>query len=251
VQNLVSAEDPAGGKILANQIATDEGRNVTPQNAPQFAKAVASEAQVVAESFKGGDGVERLRVKVHVPMVPDHLKRRSRQYVSDVRTFCDKYELDIAMVMALIHTESYFNPVARSHAPAYGLMQLVPRSGGREAYRYVFGVDKQPSPSYLYTPKNNIQLGIAYLHKIRTNEFKNVRDSQSALYCIICAYNTGPGNVAKAFTGKMNVDAAVNRINQMQSEAVYNHLVRNLPYKETRDYIQRIYDRAGNYVALR
>ena len=55
---------------------------------------------------------------------------------------------DPPVVFAVIHTESYYNPKARSGAPAYGLMQLVPTSGGRAAYRYVYKKDQVLPPSY-------------------------------------------------------------------------------------------------------
>lgn len=248
---IVTSEDASSRVILKEQLKTEKGQTVTKKNAQTFAKEAAATAIIVNRKFKGKDGVERLRVKVRVLMVPDHLQRRANNYLSDVREFCNQYDFDIAMVMALIHTESYFNPRAKSKAPAYGLMQLVPKSGGREAYKYVFNKDKAPSPSYLYVPRNNIQLGIAYLAKLRRSYFKDVKNSQNALYCIICAYNTGPGNVAKGIVRSSSIKKAVERINMMSPDELFRKLVRDLPYKETRDYIKKVKERTPNYVAWR
>ena len=55
-------------------------------------------------------------------------------------------------------------------------MQLVPSSGARDAYRYVYKKDKVLKKGFLYKPKNNIELGCAYLAKIRYDYFKSVRD---------------------------------------------------------------------------
>ena len=41
-------------------------------------------------------------------------------------------------------------------------MQLVPTSGGREAYRKAKGQDVAPSRDYLFDPANNVELGTAY-----------------------------------------------------------------------------------------
>ncbi len=192
VKELVLEDDGSGKAILSEQVSTSDGKEVTNRNVAKFAQEVAVKAEAITPYAGGEDKIERMIVTVRIPMVPDHLRKRAEIYLPVVRSYCDKYDLDIAMVMALIHTESYFNPKAKSNAPAFGLMQLVPKSGGKEAYKYVFGKDQAPGIYYLYNPENNIQLGAAYLRKMRTTEFKNVTDSQNALYCIICAYNTGP-----------------------------------------------------------
>jgi membrane-bound lytic murein transglycosylase C len=65
---------------------------------------------------------------------------------------------------------------------------------------------------------------------------------------VIAAYNTGSGNVAKAF-GEKSVSSAVKKINSMSSEQVYQHLIKNLPYKETRNYLKKVNDRMKTYHA--
>ncbi|HKK50275.1 MAG TPA: transglycosylase, partial [Myxococcota bacterium] len=60
-------------------------------------------------------------------------------------------------------------------------------------------------------------------------------------------YNTGHGNVFKAFTGRMRPKAAFARINRMSPTEVYEHLVRNLPYAETRRYLPKVVSRLSRY----
>ena len=57
-------------------------------------------------------------------------------------------------------------------------------------------------------------------------------------YCVISAYNTGAGNVLRAFSADRV--AAVNRINSMQPPAVFEQLRRHLPYTETRRYLVKV-----------
>lgn len=251
VLTQASAVVAEGISVLKDMLTTTTGEIVNNINVKSFSKDVAEKAKVEDKSFVGKDGVERLRITVQIPMVPNHLRERAERYLPDVREFCAEYKLDVAMIMALIHTESYFNPKAKSNAPAYGLMQLVPRSGGLDANRYVHNKNEQPSVNFLYKPRNNIQLGTGYLRKMRTAEFKDVKDSQNVLYCIICAYNTGPGNVSKAITGNTNLSKAIPEINKMTPEQLYAKLIKDLPYEETQSYIKKVTERSANYVEWR
>ncbi len=111
-------------------------------------------------------------------------------------------------------------------------MQLVPSSGGREAYRKAKGKDVAPSRDYLFDPANNVELGTAYLNVLMFNQLEAVAHNVSREYCVIAAYNTGPSNVFRTFSRDRT--AAVNQINGLQPAGVYDQLRQNLPYQETR-----------------
>ena len=96
-------------------------------------------------------------------------------------------------------------------------------------------------------PTKNIELGCAYISKVRHVYFKSVSNDESAYYCTIAAYNTGAGNVARSFTGKTKLKPAVKAVNSKSPKGVYKHLKRNLPHKETRDYLVRVTDRISYY----
>jgi len=102
-----------------------------------------------------------LTIVIHFQLVRNLLEGRARQYHPIVLANAQKFNLDPALIMAMIHTESAFNPKARSHASAYGLMQLVPHTAGREAYQRVYGQRRELTPQYLFDPHNNIELGTA------------------------------------------------------------------------------------------
>jgi len=245
---LDQAPRPLGQRpVLENQLAGTDGNPVDAGNARQFAAEVVSRQRVSRTPVESGDGVTRIKLSVAVPLVPRHLRVRAERYLESVTTFARRYDLDTRVVLAVIHTESYFNPKARSHVPAYGLMQLVPGYGGKDAYQYVYGQSSLPTPNYLYDPRNNIELGCAYLNLVMTRYLEPITNDLSRLYCAICAYNTGAGNVSRAFTGGTRVKAAADVINGMAPDAVLARLERELPYQETRDYIAKILDRVKYY----
>jgi len=89
-----------------------------------------------------------------------------------------KYDVDPALVVAVIEQESRFKPGARSHMGARGLMQLMPRTG-----RWMGARD-------LYNPEQNVDAGVRYI-KYLDRRFKG------DLKQIIAAYNGGEGNVKR------------------------------------------------------
>ncbi len=233
--------------VLASQLANAEGDLVTVENAEAFSKEVVKAGGVTQEKVPSKDGTERIKATVIVPLVPNHLRVRAEEFVGLVREMSAKYHLDPRLVFAMIHTESFFNPKAKSPVPAYGLMQLVPTSGGRDAYNYVHKKDVVASPNFLYRPANNIELGCAYLDILLTRYFKKVQDIESRHYCAISAYNTGAGNVCRALTGGTKLKPAIQRINTMDPDDLLVTLKKDLPYEETRLYIAKILDRMKYY----
>ena len=101
-------------------------------------------------------------------------------YESIVRGHAENYDLDPALVAAVIYQESRFRPRATSPSGAIGLMQLLPetakgialRTGGRR-----FRV------ADLYDPEINIRYGSWYL--------RHLLDSYGDLRTALAAYNAG------------------------------------------------------------
>ena len=175
---------------------------------------------------------------VNFSMVANFQNKQAEKYRTVVSKFAAQHKVSPSLVYAVIRTESNFNPFAVSGAPAYGMMQLVPSSGGREAYRMVKGRDEMPSKEYLFDAQNNIELGTAYLGVLSSRQLDYVSNATSREYCVISAYNTGPSNVLKAFS--RDKVAAVNSINSLEPPGVYEKLRTGLPYEETRQYLVRV-----------
>jgi membrane-bound lytic murein transglycosylase C len=81
-----------------------------------------------------------------------------------VAEFAALNKIDQTLVFAIIESESAFNPMARSAVPAFGLMQIVPESAGRDVTKKLFGKERVLSPSYLYNSRQNIEAGTTYLN---------------------------------------------------------------------------------------
>lgn len=175
---------------------------------------------------------------VEFKMVADHLEKRAARYAHLVKRNAERFHVSRSLVFAVIKTESDFNPYAVSGAPAYGLMQLVPTSGGRDAYRNIKGTDHIPSRDYLFNAANNIELGTGYLSIISGKYLGRIRDPLAREYCTIAAYNTGAGNVLRTFSS--NRDKAVDIINGLSPARVYERLRKELKHAEARRYLYKV-----------
>lgn len=106
------------------------------------------------------------------------------RYEHIVRGHAENYELDPALVAAVIYEESKFRTDARSESGAIGLMQLLPatargiavRTGGSR-----FRVED------LYDPEVNVRYGCWYL--------RNLLRKYGSLETALAAYNGGQGNI--------------------------------------------------------
>ena len=134
---------------------------------------------------------------------------------SAIRREAAKHNIDPTWVSAEIRAESVFNPKARSHADARGLMQVLPSTGAGIAKR--LGLPWRGGES-LYEPEFNISLGTAYLRELE--------DKYGMTYTAIAAYNAGPAPVARRQSQRPEMDA--------------DFWIETVSYKETRDYVARI-----------
>jgi soluble lytic murein transglycosylase-like protein len=91
-----------------------------------------------------------------------------------------KHQVDISLIFAMIKQESNWKSNVVSHAGAIGIMQIMPSTG-----RSFCGLSKKQ----LYNPHLNLDCGIRYLKK-QLERFGSMK-------LALCAYNAGPGRVAK------------------------------------------------------
>lgn len=231
--------DPTLVASLGSKV--DNSKKVAGVSANAARQSLAQATTKVEKTSKGE--VTTVVVPLPASTVPD----RAQTYLPAVNKQAARWDVPPALVLAVMQTESAFNPMARSHIPAFGLMQIVPASAGRDATKHAWGSERLLQGQQLYNPETNIELGCAYLNLLDKRYLAAINNPQSRQYCVICAYNTGAGNVARTFSGTTSVAKAAPKINSMTPQQVYNHLQRNLPYQETRDYLVRVTSRMDNF----
>jgi membrane-bound lytic murein transglycosylase C len=129
--------------------------------------------------------------------------------------------------------------MATSTAGALGLMQLVPTTGGKDAYKFLTGKDEIPSNEYLLNSENNIKLGTIYIKIIQEKYLQGLKNKEKLYMATSTSYNAGIGTLRKSF--KKNF---IENINKISKDKLYNHL-RDKRYfvKEARDYVKKVKDR--------
>jgi soluble lytic murein transglycosylase len=136
-----------------------------------------------------------------------------------------RYGIDPYMACGLIRQESVFNPNAISRVGARGLMQIMPATGQLISKRQGNGAI---TAADLYNPVLNIKLGMNYLAQM-LGEFGRIEYAAAA-------YNAGPGRARAwiAARGSMDIE----------------DWIENIPFSETRGYVQGVLRYAANYQRL-
>jgi soluble lytic murein transglycosylase-like protein len=104
--------------------------------------------------------------------------RDSNEYDSLISEFSKKYQVDFALIKAIIRAESGFNPRAVSRKGAKGLMQLMPETASRV------------NVSNIFSPRENIEGGVRYFKYLLSLFDNDLRLS-------LAAYNAGENIVAQ------------------------------------------------------
>ncbi len=202
---------------------------------------------IVADKLKEVKFNNTLIYKMEIPFPPNALLVKAKLYKNTVKEQAKKQNLDEALIYAIIENESSFNPLAKSNAPAFGLMQIVPQTAGVDSYYAIYGQKRLLTSEYLFEPTNNILIGSTYLNILYYTYLKDIKDPKNRLYCTIASYNGGSGGVASSF-GAKSITQASNEINSLSSDELYKKLMEDLSSNETKKYLFKVRKSFNEYV---
>ncbi|WP_285163360.1 transglycosylase SLT domain-containing protein [Shewanella goraebulensis] len=246
VKDSKRIEQVVPNKQEMNNIANNEQKVAQVQKHTKQ-RINAAEKQRVTQAKKNPKYKKVQVSKLQLP--EDYLYKISKNYLRFYQLQATQYSQPLSLLLAISYAESSFDPKAKSHIPAYGLMQIVPSSAGVDVARKIHRKDQAPSSQELFNPSFNISYGAGYLSILNDRYLNGIQDPLSRQYCVIAAYNTGAGNVAKTFNGGNNrsVNQAYAIINSLTPEQVYQKLVNDLPYSETQKYLVKVKDLERRY----
>lgn len=138
-------------------------------------------------------------------------------YARTVSEVAVEHGIDPLFVVAIMRTESHFDPRAVSPKGARGLMQLMPETAiwAAEQMNLPFDIEQ------IDDPRMNVRIAVWYLrHLIETFE--------SRMPPVIAAYNAGPGNVRRWLDEGTWLGTLAT--------------IDSIPFPETRQYVQRVTD---------
>lgn len=219
--------------FLAGQVVDQFGRTVNNVAVANDFATYLLQNKTKTRRLKNGYTV----TYVVIPMIANHVEVRARRYLPIARQAARQYGIDISLILGIMEVESAFNPYAVSYANAIGLMQVVPRTAGRDIFvRKGFG--GQPNREYLYDPHKNVDAGTLYLTILRDEYLEGITNPTSKRYAMISAYNSGAGAVLRVFDS--DKWSAMERINNLPPDVVFRILTTAHPSAQARNYLLKV-----------
>ncbi len=121
--------------------------------------------------------------------LPKKYRNSAVDLTSTILQGAERYEIDPVFVIAMIKTESSFNPKARGSHGEIGLMQLKPDTAEWIANKFHIRWNGRRT---LENPVSNVRIGMAYINYLR-DRF----DGHANKY--LSAYNMGQGKVCRMY----------------------------------------------------
>lgn len=215
-----------------NGLALDELARLESRIAPRA--WAATRALALARSGQRRESLRTLRLAFPALATADQARVPElalelyypRDFDAAVRRAAAAERVPAWLVFGIVHQESAFDPSARSHSGARGLMQLMP-STGREIARQM----RLPySLQRLYDPEFSLRLGTAYFRQM-------LERFDGRVELALAGYNGGPGRIQRLWS-------------QQGPGREIDLFLEDLALAEPRNYVKRILVLAESYRSL-
>jgi soluble lytic murein transglycosylase len=177
--------------------------------------AQPGQVQAIGLAARWGWYLQAIAAAAKLRIFDDYDVLYPRPYDHEVRRGASLTELPPDLIYAIIRQESLYRADARSSAGALGLMQLLPETARRTAKAWDLPLKSTAS---LVQPPVNVPIGSAYLRSMYDRY-----GGQASL--AMGSYNAGPGAVRRWLP---------------ESPMAMDAWVENIPYNETRGYVQKV-----------
>ena len=168
---------------------------------------------------------------------------KAADYLPYIQQYTNGQKVSLPLIMAVMKTESNFDPNAISRKGALGLMQLMPITAMEEYNRFGYQASEPVLRKNLLTqPELNLLLGIGYI-KTLNKQLSGIVSSRDRQILVLAAYNAGLKRVKRAF-GCSGTQCLIWRVNN-SGIRFFKRSLRRLPL-ETRSYLL-IVDKAHRY----
>jgi len=234
-KDIINIETTDGKKIIADQL---DLQNQTP--AEFIENKVLPNIEIQTQKNKTNNSTVKI-AKIKIPLNKNHILIRAKKYEALVLQYSKKYNIQPEFLFAIMETESCFNPFAISPVPAFGLMQIVPNSAGKDVSYFLYKKKQILTKDELFEPEINIEYGATYIYLLRDSYLKNFQKHSNNLTIIAAAYNCGPGTVQRILKNYS--------LDKLDNAEFYEQLKKRLP-KETKNYIDSVNTKKEKYKKL-
>jgi len=163
--------------------------------------------------------------------LPKKFVKKAPQITQMLISQAQKHDFDPAFVMAIIKTESNFNPLAIGGVGEIGLMQIRPETAAWIANKEKI---KWNGPKTLKDPVQNVKIGVAYMAFLRDL-------FEGKAYKYLSAYNMGP-NKLKKLIGNDSMPRKYSTKVMTHYEEFYNQIaIFNKPANMASSHVSDVY----------